>query len=352
MTVAYAGDTRALRDASRILRDALKDKSYRSTPLGLEVARYIRWKRSEWGATQETIRDYESVLARLALFFADLELRDFETPVGTERLREAWDHYWGDKAGRTRAKVRSVWVDFFDWAGRDAYIEDPETGERRKAIHGNPARALAAPKRRGVKREPFAGSLVEKVLGAQDYMPDKLGTFLVLRYGVRRAELSRIRFRDLDFERRLLTITGKGEKVRSVEIIEEAFWRYLGEAELELGGRDQNLDSFLVHQRERRGMKTYYWPHKGYVPRSVHTWWYDRLDAAGLVDADTRRGLNMHRGRHTVASEILRKTGSLVAASKILGHEDFGTTEEHYASWDTADSARVLRTIRDEDEDF
>ncbi len=59
--------TLTLADAARIMRDALRDRSYRATPLGLEVARYYRWKKNEWGATDETLRDYEAVLAKLAL---------------------------------------------------------------------------------------------------------------------------------------------------------------------------------------------------------------------------------------------------------------------------------------------
>ena len=68
--------------AARIMREALRDRSYRGTPLGLEVARYIRWKRNEWGATQDTIRDYEAILSKLALDHADLDLSDFAPPVG------------------------------------------------------------------------------------------------------------------------------------------------------------------------------------------------------------------------------------------------------------------------------
>jgi integrase len=329
--------------ASRMLRDALKDKSYRSTPLGLEVARYIRWKRNEWGATKETLRDYEAALAKLALFFADLELRDLETPVGTERLRECWDYYWGERSPRTRKKIRSVWNDFFDWAIR----ED-------RGIRGNPSRAMSAPKGRGVKREPFADSLVEKVVAAQTYLADSLGVRLVLQYGVRRGELADVRFRDFDFERRQLVLTGKGEKVRHIGIVEPAFWRDLGAAELDLGGRDTIADWFLIHKRERRGLKVFYWPSQGYVARSLHTWWYDRLEAAGIVggkDSGTRRGLNMHRGRHTVATEILRGSGNIVAAQKLLGHADSSTTEEHYASFDTDDVSKVLRSVRGIEED-
>jgi hypothetical protein len=67
----------ALGHAAQLLRQAMRDKTYRSTPLGLEVGRYCRWKRNEWGATTETMRDYEAILVKLALDHADLELSDF-----------------------------------------------------------------------------------------------------------------------------------------------------------------------------------------------------------------------------------------------------------------------------------
>jgi integrase len=326
-----------------MLRDALKDKSYRSTPLGLEVARYIRWKRNEWGAAKDTIRDYEPALARLALFFADLELRDFETPVGAERLRECWDHYWGERTPRTRSKILSIWRDFFDWAIREG-----------RGIHGNPARALTSPRKRGVKREPFEAQFTPKVIVAQDYLPDRLGARLVLEYAVRRAELAGVQFRDFDFERHQLVVTGKASKIRRVPIPDPVFWREMAQVELDLGGRQACLDFYLICRRERRGMRTFYFHHKGIVPRSVHGWWYDRLQAAGFVgdrDSGTRTGLGMHRGRHTVATEILRGSGNIVAAQKMLGHADISTTEEHYAEFDTDDVAAVLRQVRDlEDE--
>lgn len=44
-------ETLTLAAAARMMRDALRDRSYRATPLGREVARYYRWKKNEWGAT-------------------------------------------------------------------------------------------------------------------------------------------------------------------------------------------------------------------------------------------------------------------------------------------------------------
>jgi hypothetical protein len=36
-----------LGEAARIIREAVKDKSYRSTPLGQLVGRYLRWFRNK-----------------------------------------------------------------------------------------------------------------------------------------------------------------------------------------------------------------------------------------------------------------------------------------------------------------
>jgi hypothetical protein len=72
--VNHSTNSLTLADAARMMREALRDRSYRATPLGLEVARYYRWKKNEWGATADTLRDYEAILAKLALDHAELEL--------------------------------------------------------------------------------------------------------------------------------------------------------------------------------------------------------------------------------------------------------------------------------------
>ena len=89
-----------LGEAARIIREAVKDKSYRETPLGQLVGRYLRWFRNEYGATESTIRDYEAILARMSLLLADREPLE----VSTEDLREVIDT-WAMRHARTRAKV-------------------------------------------------------------------------------------------------------------------------------------------------------------------------------------------------------------------------------------------------------
>lgn len=62
------------------MRDAMRDKSYRVTPLGEEIANYLHVKRKR--LTDSSYRDYESGLDKLARHFPDLRLEGFRAPDG------------------------------------------------------------------------------------------------------------------------------------------------------------------------------------------------------------------------------------------------------------------------------
>lgn len=355
--VAAAPTLTQLASAARIIRDAVKDRSYRATPLGLEVARYYRWKKNEWGATADTMRDYEAILARLALYFADLELADLTPPVGTERLRECWDHYWGARSGRTRSKVRSVWIDFFEWAVRE------------RGLTGNPARALAPPKKRDTPIVTFTPSFVDRVIGAQTYPADDAGATLILRYGLRRGGLGNVRREHFDFERRELTVYSKGGSIYTIPITDEAVWLNLGRLDLEAQWQDGH---WLIYRQDTRRMRV---PIEeadevldlgrgqkaGYstvvrrdhtrepTGKLVHLWWYRCLERAGVVPKGTTAGVNMHRGRHTSATELQRSRHDLKLTQLLLGHKDIRSTAR-YAQLDTTDLAAALRAMQEDAE--
>lgn len=346
MTQAVA-DGLTLAQAARMIREAVKDRSYRATPLGLEVARYYRWKRNEWGARPSTLRDYEAILARLALDHADLELRDFEPPVGTERVREFWARHWSDRTPRTRAKVMSVLRNFFDWAVRE------------RGLNGNPCAPIQSPKRRGVERQVFSRHIVQRVIAGQAHSADRLACRLILEYALRKGELQAVCFKHFDFERRRLTVFGKGGKVRLVPIVDEHFWRDFGALQLE---RRPEPDEYLVCKppmRRRVGR----WPEYRYeVVRefrdqplsatSMHRWWYARLVEAGIISADTTRGEGMHRGRHTALTDLTRFPGAnLKHVQMLAGHSSIQTTADIYAHLDDVDLELVLRAMHGQEEE-
>ena len=89
----------------------MRDRSYRATPMGELVGRYVRWLRNEVGATPATVRDYEAVLARMSLTLADRE----PLTVTVDDLRDVID-LWADREARTRGKVTSIIRSFWSWA--------------------------------------------------------------------------------------------------------------------------------------------------------------------------------------------------------------------------------------------
>jgi integrase/recombinase XerD len=324
--------TLTLAEAARIMRDALRDRSYRATSLGLEVAHYYRWKKNEWGATADTLRDYEAILAKLALDHADLELSDFEPPVGTERLREFIDNRWGDRTPRTRAKVISVLRDFFAWAMRE------------RGLRGNPAIPIFRPRKREVARGTFTEGDVRKLLAAQSRQRDRVALRMLFRLGLRKGELIRIQFKHYDG--RQLTVFGKGGKVRYLPVVD-------GQLRLELErhilDRSPGPDEFLLYP-EKLGPKIYKGPvetiwedrHSPLSSTAAHRWWAACLKRANLPHRP------MHEARHTAITEFLRRTGNLKLAQMLAGHADIGTTANIYAHLDTSDLEAALKALNED----
>ena len=149
-----------LAHAARVLRQAVKDKSYRAFPLGQEAGYYLRAKRKR--LTTESYRDYESCLDKLARYFADLNLEDFEPPIGTERLEEFLDFQWGSRAGRTYNKNLSILRDFFKFH------------VLRKRLHGDPTLPIERAKKRAVYRTTFSVDERNAILAANSELRDKL----------------------------------------------------------------------------------------------------------------------------------------------------------------------------------
>lgn len=315
-----------------MMRQALRDRSYRATPLGLEVARYYRWKKNEWGATAETLRDYEAILAKLALDHADLELSDFEPPMGTERLREFIDHRWSERTPRTRAKVISVLRDFFAW------------GVREQRLTANPALPIFRPRWREVARGTFTPKDAAKAIASQPRLRDRVALLLLFRLGLRKSELARVQFKHYDG--RNLTVFGKGGKVRYLPIVHPELRTAL---ERHILDRGPTPEEHLLYP-EKLGPEFYGGPvgtiwknrEKQLSSTAMHRWWAKCLERAELPHRP------MHEARHTAITEFLRRTGNLKLAQMLAGHADIGTTANIYAHLDTSDLETALRALNEE----
>ena len=310
----------------------MKDKSYRSTPIGLEVGRYYRWKKNEWGATAETMCDYEAILGKLALDHADLEVSSFKPPVGTEFLREFIDNRWGERTARTRAKVISVLRDFFGWAVREG------------RLHGNPALPIFRPRRRDVARRTFTQGDVRKLLTSQPRLRDCVALLLLFRLGLRKSELARVQF--AHYDGRNLTVFGKGGKARYLPVVD----RQLREDSSGTSSSEARCPTSSCFTRRRsarsstRGPVGTIWEdrRKQLSSTAMHRWWSRCLERAGLPHRP------IHEARYTAITAFLRRSGNLKLAQLLAGHADIGTTANIYAHLDTSDLKTALKALNEE----
>ena len=324
-----------LPEASRIIREAeralVRSKVYLQTPVGPHVAHFLRWFTLEEDAQATTLRDYESILAKMCLYFSDLELADLEPPVGTERLREFIAARWGERredgsipAARTRKKVRSVLVTFFE------YCVDE------RLLHANPARPIRAPKtRRGVERAIFSPDEVGAIVGAQETTRDRLAVLLLVRLALRKSELAAIQFRHFDRARGALTVFGKGRTTLVMPL--SPFPDLLAALDAHLEERDPRPSEFLLYPQKlgpahgRYSDVAVIWEdrYKPKAPTTMHRWWYGCLERAGVTEKGVTSGAGLHTARHTALTDFHREFGDTFLTQALARHADSSTTERY-----------------------
>ncbi|MCG8378962.1 MAG: tyrosine-type recombinase/integrase, partial [Proteobacteria bacterium] len=125
------------------------------------------------------------------------------------------------------------------------------------------------------------------------------------------SELVSLDINDIDFNDRVLTVTGKGKKTRSIPVGQhaiEAIKNWLKNRRSIAAGEEQAL---FVSNRGKR-----------ISPRSVQ----QRLKQWAI-----KQGLpthvHPHMLRHSFASHMLESSGDLRAVQELLGHTDISTTQ-------------------------
>ncbi len=105
-------------------------------------------------------------------------------------------------------------------------------------------------------------------------------------------------------------------------------------------------DDYLLYPEKRTGGEKLLaaYPKRRMSAPTVHRWWYRHAAAAGLVGQGMTSGLNMHRARHTFATD-LRRVADLGAASQALGHSDLSTTAAIYGHYDLSDLERAMEAL-------
>jgi site-specific recombinase XerD len=179
------------------------------------AATYKLAKRKRLTAASQ--RGYEAILDDFTAGHSGLLLRDFDSVQGAAMVEQHLAERYGLLAPRTYNKGLSVLVGFFGW-----YSD-------RATIGRNPAKTIEPAKPRAIHRRTFTDSEVIGILTSNKAPRDQIALRLLLFFGIRKGALRGISSMTSKPEARELTIFTKGEKIQTLQIVDDAIWELLDE---------------------------------------------------------------------------------------------------------------------------
>jgi integrase/recombinase XerC len=286
-------------------KHAPRDTSQPTSDLAEHIAGFLVYLAQVRRLSAHTIAAYRRDLAD---FDAFCSTRSLLSPVD---VREAHVRQWiaeGHRRGlapSSQQRRLSALRSFFQWSSK-------ARGERH-----NPAVAVQAPRRRRKLPRTLEADQVGGLLrapGTDDplLLRDLAIAELLYSSGLRLAELRAVNLDDFDRSQRLLVVTGKGRKTRSVPVGKAAVIAI--EAYLRERPEPANDDARRALFLSSRGSRI--------SARAVQSRLQGLARRAGLG-----RDIHPHMLRHSFASHLLESSGDLRAVQELLGHSDISTTQ-------------------------
>jgi integrase/recombinase XerD len=294
--------------------DPLKNKAYRLTGLGRDIADFLAWM-DLGGASPKTLLNYEADLARGAMMFPEATLTTL-TDGEMLQISRAFP-----PASR---RVRSAsWRSFYKWAVRS------------RKVTVNPCDALPT-----MRSKPpaiptvFSETEVEALLSLE--LRDAACMAILFDTGLRRAEACNLRLRDcLPETGQLLVLQGKGGRDRIVPMTDRLMAKLSDLILLDAVDRDD----FMFYTEIANDQVRYVRRQKPMGEASWSRWWRRCLTDAGV------RYRKPHAARHTFATNLRRQGLAIDDLKKLMGHASILTTESIYTHSTIHDVADRMREI-------
>ncbi|GKG92424.1 tyrosine recombinase XerC [Desulfovibrionaceae bacterium] len=282
------------------------EQSQAVPPLSNQLPAWLDYLLAQRGLSPRTVESYGQDLESFFLFEEELAQSGGSAPCPDEQeifLYLAWLRSRGN-TGRTLARRLSALRAFFAFAVEEG------------ALKANPALLLENPKLPQHLPEVLSREEMEKLLALPD-MDEKSGRrdrcMLEMLYaaGLRVSELCNLSVADLDLQRGLVRIFGKGAKERLVplhDMIQALLDDYLRSwRPLFSPGGNQ----LFVNRSGRALSRQYIW----------------KMVKKYTLLAGIRRAVSPHTFRHSFATHLLEGGADLRAVQLLLGHADISATE-------------------------
>lgn len=313
---SYSCEVQHFQDAVRVvvglaLTGQVKVRYFMHTAEPLLILRPLspRWLDhllAERGLSLHTVNSYSIDIKQFFDFLDEMSV-DATSPLVVDEalifLHLAWLRK-GGKGGRSLARHLSALRGFFAYAVEQGWVSE------------NPAKLLENPKLPSMLPEVLSRQEIDAVL-AQPDMTDRLGfrdrCILELLYaaGLRVSEVCTLRLPQLDMQRGLVRVFGKGAKERLVPL--HSLMCSLLESYITSWRKLLNpIENTLFVNRSGRGLS------RQYVWKMLRKY----VTLAGI-----QRNISPHTFRHSFATHLLEGGADLRTVQLLLGHADISATE-------------------------
>ena len=184
---------------------------------------------------------------------------------------------------------------------------------KKKIIKTSPLNEIAAPKQENYLPVSISEDEVEKILSSPDLnikieRRDKAMIEILYATGMRISELVNLKLTDIDINRSVIKVFGKGSKERLVPFGEEAA---------------EALDIYLK-DREKYNCKDVFLSNRG--SKITRGAFWQRIKIY-IARENLKPSISPHTLRHAFATHLLNRGADLRSVQMLLGHSDLSTTQ-------------------------
>ncbi|MEZ5569637.1 MAG: tyrosine recombinase XerC [Halioglobus sp.] len=285
-------------------------------PIAQAAERFLTYLRDVRRLSQHTLSNYRRDLNALAQHCQAQGIADANAVTEADIRGWVAAMHRGGLGGASIQRRLSAARSFYGFLGR-------ESGER-----CNPAAGVQAPRKPRRLPKTLDADQIGRYLTFDDESPvalrDRAMAELFYSSGLRLAELAALNMGDIDPHAQLLTVTGKGNKTRTVPVgavALGALGAWLAVRPRQAGDAERAL--FTSNRGQRISV------------RNIQA----RLRLQGRKSG-MRQDVHPHMLRHSFASHLLESSGDLRAVQEMLGHANISTTQI-YTHLDFQHLARV-----------
>jgi integrase/recombinase XerC len=290
-----------------------------------QIDTFIEELRTVRQLSPHTLSGYRRDLGKFADYCQHITITDAELVHSAHVRQWVAAMFRNGAGGRTLQRALSSLRSFYKYRNR-------------KGSKHNPAVGIQAPKSPKKLPKALDADSVGQLLNieADDFLSLRDKAILELFYssGLRLSELVSLNINDIDFSDTLLTVTGKGNKTRSLPIGRYAVAALHDWLKVRTQALPQDDALFVGNKGKRLGQRAIQLRLKKYS-----------------LEQGMGQNVHPHMLRHSFASHMLESSGDLRAVQELLGHSNISTTQiythldfQHLAKVYDAAHPRAIRS--------